>query len=238
MSFENIVLLTLSEQIANHIKQRIIDGELKPGEKLPPEKELIEYFNVSRPTLREAIKSLTAINILESKQGANGGHFVSQISYEAITNNFGDFILLSLGLKGISLEEVAEMRQLIEIHSAYESAQRRTEDDLIKFEKIIEDMKNSTPSSFYNLDFDFHRQLAFSTHNRLIIITTEAIIMALKPLYRMANCSNELKEELTKEIIGIYEAIKDKKPDIAKRKMEKHINHFEIDFGHQIKAFI
>ena len=238
MSFNNIMLLTLSEQIANHIKQKIIDGELKPGQKLPSEKELCEIFDVSRPTVRDALKSLSAINIIESRPGSNGGHFISEISYDAIANQYGDFISFSLGLHGITLDEIVEMRQLVELKSAYLSAKRRTEDDLRKFEKIIAEMNESSGNGFYHLDFEFHKQLAYSTKNKLIIITTEAIIIALRPLYQETNISKELARTLTKELTEVYEAVKENHAELAQERMAQHLAHFESKFKHDIQKIM
>lgn len=232
------MLLTLSEQIANHIKQKIIDGELKPGEKLPSEKELCEIFDVSRPTVRDALKSLSVINIIESRPGSNGGHFVSEISYDAIANQYGDFISFSLGLHGITLDEIIEMRQLIELKSAYLSALRRTDDDLKKFEKIIEEMKHSSGKCFYHLDFEFHKQLAYSTKNKLIIITTEAIIIALRPLFQDTSIPKELAIKLTNELTEVFNAIKDKDADLAHKKMIQHLSHFEKKFKTEFRKAI
>lgn len=238
MTFKHVKLLTLSEQIAGHIRQSILDGEISPGDKLPPEKELAEIFQVSRPTLRDAIKHLTASNLIETRPGANGGHFVAQVSYEDMTNNFSDFISLSLGLKGISLEEVAEIRKIIEIEASVLAAKRRTEEDLEKLSNIMARMDNSLEVSYFDLDFEFHKQLAFSSKNRMIILTIEAINIALKPLFQAANSSTQLKEELKNELNGIYIAVKNQNPKLAKKTMITHLDHFEDHFKDKLINFI
>lgn len=237
-SFKHVKLLTISEQIAAHIKQSILDGKLVPGDKLPSEKELSEIFQVSRPTLRDAIKQLAASNLIETRAGAGGGHFVTQVSYEEMTNNFGDFISLSLGLKGISLDEVAEIRRIIEIEATILAAERRTDEDVEKLKNILSRMDDSLESSYFELDFDFHKQVAIASKNRLFILTIEAINIALKPLFQLANCSNELKQNLKNELNDIYLAIENQNPQLAKKTMVNHLHHFESHFKDQFMTYI
>lgn len=238
VTFKHVKLLSLSEQIAGHIKQSILDGELSPGDKLPPEKELTEIFKVSRPTLRDAIKLLTASNLIETRAGANGGHFVAQVSYEDMTNNFSDFISLSLGLKGISLDEVAEIRKFIEIESTALAAERRTEEDLEKLSNILNMMNDSLESSYFDLDFEFHKQLAFCSKNRMFILTIEAINIALKPLFQATNSSASLKKELKDELQEIFIAIKNQDSKRAKQTMIVHLDHFENHFKNRLINYI
>lgn len=234
MSFKHVKLLSLSEQIAGHIKQSILDGELAPGDKLPSEKELTEIFQVSRQTVRDAIKILTASNLIETRAGATGGHFVAQISYEDMTNNFSDFISLSLGLKGISLQEVAEIRKTIEIEASILAAKRRTDEDLTKLQSILSQMEDASDVKYFDLDFEFHKLLAYASKNRMIILTVEAINIALKPLFQATNNPTQLKEELTEELQEIYTAIEKQDSDLAKKAMFKHLQHFEGHFQDEI----
>lgn len=237
-SFKHVKLLTISEQITAHIKQSILDGKLIPGDKLPSEKELTEIFQVSRPTVRDALKQLAASNLIETRAGAGGGHFVTQVSYEEMTYNFSDFISLSLGLKGISLEEVAEIRKIIEIEATILAAERRTEEDLEKLKTILSRMDDSLDTSYFELDFDFHKQVALASKNRLFILTIEAINIALKPMFQLSNCSTQLKQDLKNELNEIYQAIQNQDPSLAKKTMIEHLNHFESHFKDQFMTYI
>jgi GntR family transcriptional repressor for pyruvate dehydrogenase complex len=77
--FNSVKSNKISEHIIEQIRKAIFEGKLKPGDKLPPERELIENFGVSKATLREAMRSLEVLGFLEIRKGASGGAFVTEI---------------------------------------------------------------------------------------------------------------------------------------------------------------
>ena len=227
MIIKNKKLLTLSEQIADQIRAAIISRDLNPGDKLPAEQELADQFQVSRPTIRDAIKILAASKLIVTKSGARGGHFVAEIDLNTLINDISDYITLSLSLEGMTLDEVLEVRQTVEMKSCYLAALRRTEADL----KML---KESLPTSdgtisnkaFYEQDIQFHQAIARATHNRMVITTIEAITLSLTKYFTHAGCPEPLRTELTKDLHEIYEAIEQQKPDLAKQIMKLHLNRF------------
>ncbi|VEF46586.1 transcriptional regulator [Bacillus freudenreichii] len=227
MSFKNKKVLTLSEQISEHIKEAIINGHLKKGDKLPPEQELADQFEVSRPTIRDAIKLLSASKLVTTKSGSKGGHFISEISPDSFISDFSDYLSLSLGLKGVTFDELMEFRKIIEVQSCILASQRRTEEDLIKLEKILPE-KNTPLSDFeyFQQDFEFHRAIAAATHNPLFIITVESITNVLN-LFRSLHLNESLKQNLAIELSDIYSAIEQQDKKMAQEKMYYHINHYE-----------
>lgn len=227
MKIKKKKLLTLSEQIAEQIKEAIIEKQVKPGDKLPPEQDLAEQFQVSRPTIRDAIKLLSTSKLVVTKPGSKGGHFVSEMDPDSFVSDFSDYITLSLSLKGITLEEVIEMRKMIEIKACGLAAAYRTKQDLINLKKTLPP-KNSPISDqlYFNQDFQFHRAIAKATHNRLIMINVEAITLSLSPYFQAMDCSLQLKTDLTKELHDIFQAIEQQKPEHAEEKMAYHLRHF------------
>ncbi|RST77187.1 FadR family transcriptional regulator [Siminovitchia acidinfaciens] len=227
MAFKNKKILTLSEQISEHIKEAIISGSLKKGDKLPPEQELADQFEVSRPTIRDAIKLLSASKLVTTRSGAKGGHFVSEISPDSFISDFSDYLSLSLGLKGVTFDELMEFRKIIEVQSCILASQRRTEEDLIKLKKILPEI--NTPLSdfeYFQQDFEFHRAIAAATHNPLFIITVESITNVLN-LFRSLHLNESLKQNLAIELSDIYSAIEQQDKKMAQEKMYYHINHYE-----------
>ncbi|MFJ7640055.1 FadR/GntR family transcriptional regulator [Peribacillus sp. NPDC097206] len=228
-------LLSLSEQIAEQIKDSLINKDLKPGDKLPGEKELANEFQVSRPTVRDAIKILSSSKLVITKPGAKGGHFITEFDPDSFVSDFSDYITLSLSLKGITLEEVIEMRKMIEIKSCGIAAAMRTDEDLIRLKSLIPKIDSVNDSHYFRDDFKFHRAIAKATKNRLIMINIEAISEAIIPYFQSTDCSTELKEGLNKELHGIYKAIEQKDPKAAEEKMKEHLNHF-INFIPQFES--
>jgi GntR family transcriptional regulator, transcriptional repressor for pyruvate dehydrogenase complex len=229
MILKNKKLLTLSEQIADQIKAAIISKELNPGDKLPSEQMLADQFQVSRPTVRDAIKLLAASKLIMTKSGAKGGHFVAEIDLNTLITDISDFITLSLSLEGMTIEEVLEVRDTVELKSSYLAALRRTEDDLKILKECLPSLENHISSSqFYEQDFKFHQAVAGATHNRMIITTTEAITLSLTNYFAQSDCPSQLREKLITELYDIYEAIEAKNPDLAVEKMKQHLGRFMV----------
>lgn len=233
MILKNKKLLTLSEQIADQIKAAIISKDLNPGDKLPSEQMLADQFQVSRPTVRDAIKLLAASKLIMTKSGAKGGHFVAEIDFNTLINDISDFITLSLSLEGMTIDEVLEVRDTVELKSSYLAALRRTEDDLKILKECLPSSENHISSSqFYEQDFKFHQAVAKATHNRMIIITTEAITLSLSNYFAQSDCPSQLREKLIAELYDIYEAIEAKNPDLAVEKMTRHLGRFIVFYEH------
>lgn len=233
----NVKLLSLSEQIAEHIKKNILSGKIKPGEKLPSETQLADLYEVSRPTLRNALNLLSSNNLIVSKTGVKGGHYVSTISSHSVSGNFADYLTLSLASKGITLEQVIEMRTIIETVSCELAAKRRNDEDLKRMRNILEKIENGnllSENDYYKYDFDFHQCIALATHNELIIITINAINIALKPIFHQLSCPEDLQKELSSHLRGIFREIEEQNEENSVKQMNHHLGHFRDYFAHKL----
>ncbi|GHH99812.1 FadR/GntR family transcriptional regulator [Neobacillus kokaensis] len=237
MKILNRKLLTLPEQIVEQIKESIVSGKLKKGDKLPSEQELADLFQVSRPTIRDAIKLLTASKLIVSRPGAKGGHFITDISPESFIYEFKNYISLSLVLKGFSIEELIDYRIVMETQTCGLAAIRRTEEDLKKLKNLLPDpTENLSDYEYFERDFEFHRAIATATHNSLIFVTMESIMDVLKPMFRLLSSTDEFKVQLARELQEIYEVIEYGDQRLAEKKMASHLEHFKQDFyliGHK-----
>src|SRR4051812_18726758 len=126
----DIELLSIPEQIANSIKQMIIEGKFKPGDTLPSQLSLSKYFGVSRPTMKEAFNYLVNSRLIEPYNSQLGGFRVSDFLPDDVSNNIYELIMLSLHSKTINHPDIFELRKTIEIPSAGLAALRRTDKDL------------------------------------------------------------------------------------------------------------
>ncbi|MGO8991673.1 MAG: FadR/GntR family transcriptional regulator [bacterium] len=108
--FKPIRQLRISEEVAEQLKQTIISGHFKPGEKLPSERDLAEEFQVSRVAIREAIRKLEHAGFMVTRQGTTGGAYVIDLTFEYLTNAFLDLFLADK----ISIPEMYQVRLLIE----------------------------------------------------------------------------------------------------------------------------
>jgi DNA-binding FadR family transcriptional regulator len=108
--FKPIKQLRISEEVAEQLKQSIVSGHFKPGEKLPPERDLAEEFQVSRVAIREALRKLEHAGFIVTRQGATGGAYVTDLNFEYLVNAFLDLFLA----EKISIPELHRVRLLIE----------------------------------------------------------------------------------------------------------------------------
>ncbi|RST77198.1 FadR family transcriptional regulator [Siminovitchia acidinfaciens] len=223
---------SVTEQIADHIKQAIIYGDLKEGEKLPSETEMAETLHVSRNTIRGALYLLSCEKLIETRPGRSGGHYVSTITENAINQSFGDALSLSLSLAGTTIEEVIEQRRIIEVRAAYLAALRRTDDDLQRLKENIHFL-NSEPMSdliFCKNNYLFNQNVSLATKNRLINLSFVTLARIIVPLFKYINVPISLKKTLNEELEDIYTLIYNQDPMKAAKKMGEHLSHFEEYF--------
>ncbi|MFZ5968569.1 MAG: FadR/GntR family transcriptional regulator [Bacillota bacterium] len=208
----------LSQKIANNLKQLIVDNELKPGDKLPNEMDLAAKLNVSRSTIREAIKILVSMNILEIHRGK--GTYVCEKPGLA-TDPLGVTFMKKKDL----LLYLFETRLIIEPQMAALAAERASESNIKAleeaFHKIEEDVlryRDHTES-----DMIFHNIIAKSTKNPIIRRIVPIINDSIKEGYLETKDIPESRDKVISAHRRILEAIKGKRPEDARKSMEEHI---------------
>src|ERR1700686_580186 len=110
IDYQGIVTHGLAIQIATKIREAILERRLKVDERLPTEEELASRFNVSRPTIREALKRLAAQNLIRSRRGPTGGTFVNQPSREDARLTVANAARLLVSMDEFNLNDIAEAR--------------------------------------------------------------------------------------------------------------------------------
>ena len=210
------------EQFVDMIKE----GKLKSGERLPPERTLAEMFNVSRTTIREAIKSLASNNIVEIVRGK--GTFVAE--KPGLVND-------PLGVNFIRDKNVIislfETRLLIEPKVAYLAAQRATAEDITKLEKLLISMEEviASKENHRDIDIEFHTNIAKATQNPIIERIIPIIIESITEGYfETVNVPGSAHKALQYHY-KIFRAIKAKDPYGAEKAMKDHLNETLKDIG-------
>lgn len=158
------------QKIMKQIQNLILTGELKKGDKLPPERQLAETLGVGRPTLKQSLSALEALGIIESRHG--GGNYVSN----DMSNVFNPFTLQYYLTEG-KQSDITEFRYILEVQLAKLAALKATEEDVKKLEDIVKKMKSVKSSEErLELNFKFHLELASINENTLIKSVYEGII--------------------------------------------------------------
>jgi GntR family transcriptional repressor for pyruvate dehydrogenase complex len=160
----------LADRVANALVESIVSGRLAPGDRLPSERELCEQFGVSRPVVREAVRSLIAKGLL--RDSPRRGHVIAALGQETVTES------LTLYLRGQRLDyrQLMEVRTIIEADSARLAAERATEEQLEELRVAVAAMRvGLEPEEQAVADLGFHRAVATATGNPFFAMLLDSI---------------------------------------------------------------
>ncbi|QJD82621.1 FadR/GntR family transcriptional regulator [Cohnella herbarum] len=219
------------EEIKDQLLRMIVDGKLKVGDKLPSTKEMSESFGVGRSTTREALSALKAMGLIEIRQG--GGCRVIN-NAPTSTTDISLPELDSLRMNRSTLLELLEARQSLEVSNAAIAATKRTDQDLAEFAALIQEMEGSVGHDLEGerTDLLFHLTLARATHNSIMLRLFESIAnqleTAIREIRRVELYSNQrVAEQLYREHLAIYEAVRNRDSELAAQTMKQHLQHVE-----------
>jgi DNA-binding FadR family transcriptional regulator len=153
--------MALTDQAITKIKDLIVAGEFAPGARLPKEKELAERLGLSRNSLREAVRALTLVGVLEPRQG--DGTYVTSLEPELLLA--GTSFVSDL-LTGPTLRELYEVRRILEPVATALATPRLTDDDFTALQESLQQMEDAvTTQAFIDADVDFHRVIVSACGN-------------------------------------------------------------------------
>lgn len=215
----------LSEKIIAQISDALVSGELKPGDRLPPERELAEQFGVSRTVIRDAVKTLAGRGILHVKHGA--GIFVTTSEENAI----GRLGALSdiLPLQGVSLRDLFEVRKVLEAEGAEWAARRRNDYHLKRLRGILEDAYRNSENVevLSERDAQFHVAIAEASQN-LVLVRVMLTLLDLLAQSRRESLSIPGRAKLSlKDYERIVEEIEAQRHEGARETMLEHLTSVE-----------
>lgn len=227
--FKTIKQIRVSDEIVNQMKNLISEGTLKPGDQLPPERELIKEFGVSRPTLREALKSLVAMGFLEAKQAKRT--FVKSM----ISERMQDPLSLLIKTDTQKIFDLIEVRKAMEAWSAFHAARRATEEDIKQLESIIKEMKEAFEKgrNWEKEDADFHLAIAQATHNTIQTHIMSTIYDLLKESVARVFTDRTKVKKLLHQHYRIFTAIKNHSAEKARDRTLEHLDYVDSE----VKAF-
>jgi len=164
--FSPAVQVSVAESIYNQLLTAIRNGELLPGSKLPPERDLMKQFHVGRSSLREALRALTLEGVIAVRPGS--GSYIKAGNHLALA----DYQALALAVEQQTIEHLAEAREFLEAGAARLAAVRRDGRDLQALQSALAKMQASAAKAdvetFTSADIDFHMAVAKATHNPVV----------------------------------------------------------------------
>ncbi len=209
------------EQISEQIKELIFSGVLKPGDKLPPEKELSKQFNTARLVVREALRILEQSGLVYIKQGNRGGSFIKALDASVISRSISDLVKSG----NVTHRGLTEARLAIELDVLDFAIQRITKNDLVLLGENIEEMERQllggVPTDKTSLEF--HILIAKASKNYLFEAIVESIINEAARFIQSFNPDADYAKRVLKSHKKIYHAIKEKNLREAREEMEKHL---------------
>ncbi|HVV09289.1 FadR/GntR family transcriptional regulator [Amycolatopsis sp.] len=164
------------EYIYDQIRNAVADGRLRPGDRLPAEREMAEIFGVSRQGVREAIRGLETTGLVESRPGVTGGAYIREGDPQVVSRALGD--LASLG--ALSSEDLLEARILLTSTVVRLVVERATEEDFQLLEEDVVATERQAKNAEVGFErtaqiTEFYRILAKATHNQVLVVLTDSL---------------------------------------------------------------
>jgi DNA-binding FadR family transcriptional regulator len=202
-----------------------LEGRYAPGEKLPSERELVEQFQVSRVTVREALRSLQRSGLTHIKRGLNAGAYVCEPNSETITESFQNLVQMGK----VNFSHLIDARLYLEPRTAAFVAKIRTSADVDRLENLIERARTLVSTSRYEarlLNVSLHCEIAKVSKNPIIIFITESITQSYSEAIIKKTQASLTKNRVLKlidEHRSILKAISDKNPVKAYDRTKQHL---------------
>jgi DNA-binding FadR family transcriptional regulator len=214
-----------SDVLARELRERILSGELVEGTALPAERELVKQTQMSRATVREALRILEVQNLVRVRAGRAGGAFVQRPT----TNGMASSVSMLIRGQRIKLEDLMETREALEPFCAESAARKRTDDDLELLDRANEEIADPDAdlSTFLQSNLDWHVGVAMASHNELLIGFMTALSNAIYAGTENAAFVDENVRIVTARAHrSITTAIRSRDADTAGRRMRRHVHSY------------
>jgi GntR family transcriptional repressor for pyruvate dehydrogenase complex len=218
-AFQALDRRSLAHDAADHLRELIGSGALQPGDKLPPERALATRLGVSRPTLREAVRGLVIMGMLETRHGA--GTFVVRQA------PVGDPLTLTIDLQDAPIEELFEIRLLLEPSVTERAAARITPDELDDLRDTLRRMDGliGEPGPFSLADVEFHRTIHIAARSGMMLSLLDGIADLSLRGRTISTTMSSVRKRTTVEHRAILEALDARDPVLAREAMAAHLMH-------------
>ncbi len=225
--------------IVDQIREYFLNGELQPGDKLPTERELASRFNVSRTSVREALRKLEINGIIEIKQGS--GSFIKTPEYHSLGEELSATIVKTEKKR---IYEMLELRQALEVECAFLASRRATSEDLERIGKALEmmDLVKDDVELGIQADLSFHINIVLASHNSIFLQLFQTLSEHMQDTIRVTRTQRLKDPERMQETIDehkeIFLAIAAGDANQAKQLMEKHITQIRRELTESLLSHI
>jgi|TARA_B100000315_G_scaffold247251_1_gene275706 DNA-binding FadR family transcriptional regulator len=212
---------SIAGKIVQQVREALFDGQLQPGHALGSEMELAEQFGVSRITIRDALRSLETMGVIEIRVGAGGGATIASGNIEY----FSDALAIQFKLSGVTTDEVVDAQVAVECAAVELAAKNRTAEDLARLAELIAESEEvlDDPVKFTHAGQQFHLAVAEASGNRALV----AQFMALRHVVWPNNAHRATRPVAEKAVDyhrNILTAIKRQDRSSARNLMREHLD--------------
>jgi GntR family transcriptional regulator, transcriptional repressor for pyruvate dehydrogenase complex len=219
--FAPVAVARASSAIADQIRTAIVTGQLGQGDRLPPERELAEQFGVSRVTVRDALRALEAMGLIDVRVGARGGAFVTVPSGAVVGQTMSDMMMM----QAITPEDIVEARLIVELGTVTIACARATDEDIALLRERCDRGRRALEEKTYTreLSWDFHALLAEVTHNGAVEGLTQSFRSSLSMHPIRTREGARAFERTVEEHERIVEALERRDGPTARRELATHL---------------
>jgi DNA-binding FadR family transcriptional regulator len=219
--FTPITVARASSTIAEQIRTAIVSGRIREGERLSPERELAEQFGVSRVTVRDALRSLEAMGLLQVRVGARGGAFVTIPTGSRVAQAMSDMMLMT----ALSPEDIVEARLVVELGTVTLACARAVDEDFEQLRELDRRAREELAGGTYTreLSWEFHALLAIATHNGAVEGLTQSFCSSLSMHPVRAREGAKAHAATVEEHARIHEALERRDAVAARHEMALHL---------------
>ncbi|MDE0968999.1 MAG: FadR/GntR family transcriptional regulator [Octadecabacter sp.] len=212
---------SVAEMVARRILDMVTSKSLKPGDQLPPERELAEQLNVSRPSVREAIRGLSILGVVQSRQG--GGAYITKLDGDALLGPIRFF----LSLDNMNIPDLYDARSLVEGDVARRAAINMDDIQIATLEKILiqQEATLEDASEFRLSDFKFHEAIWIGSGNSFLKRIGESLNALGLEFRRRASEKPEVLAQSLRDHRVLFNALKARDPAAAALAAEKHMQN-------------
>ena len=216
------------DDVVTQVRDAILDGTVAAGERLPSERDLCELFGVSRPTVREALRALEAVGLVEIRLGTRGGAFARRPDSAMLGQALSTLLLFQQA----TVEDLNEFRHSFESDNAYWAALRATPDDLAAMRTIATQAKAVKRGKegwieLEHLDLALHIAIAAATHNRVRIAIMSGIHDALQRNLERLEPLTSYSTSVRRDIVTMVELLTEGDADGARAQMQRHLDRWQ-----------
>jgi GntR family transcriptional repressor for pyruvate dehydrogenase complex len=219
--FAPVVVSRASTAIVDQIRSAIVSGRLAQGERLPPERTLAEQFGVSRVTVRDALRGLEAMGLIEVRVGARGGAFVTVPTGSLVGQTMSDMMLMS----AVTPDDIVEARLIVELGTVSLACARASDEDVAGLRQLCEHGRAQLRAGTYTreLSWEFHSRLALAAHNPAIEGLTHSFRSTLSMHPIRAREGAKAHGMTVEEHVRSVEALERRDAEEARREIAAHL---------------